>query len=140
MSKVVKEKKKKDRVVVLLDFVIVILVFVMLGAALNLSFYLNIDKDAYSFSQDATMLSYELQNKDYASIIQGKYVNKMRGNNIAKSYHAFADYVEAASKYKIYEAKGYETRATNQKEIMHTSREQMGDLIVFADKVDRMLE
>ena len=135
-----KQRKKKDSVVALLDLVIVLLVFGMIIAGVNLSFYYQAGKDSTSFMQDASRLSYELEHEDYAGMIQGKYVNEMYGKNDAKMYHAFADYVEAASLYKIYDAKGYATKASAKQKRMNDLREEMDELVIFADKVDGMLK
>ncbi len=132
-----KNKEKKDPVILLLDLIIIILIFVMLFVGGNALFYKN-RADKRSFSQDAGMMAFELERGDYAGLIQGKYINRFNGDTEAEEYYALGDYIEAASMYKVYAAKGYTDRMSEQKAIMDSSREKMGDLTVFADKADRM--
>lgn len=135
-----KEKKKKDPIVVLLDFIIVIMILAMIPIGFNAWFYLDRLNNTGSFTQDASRMSFDLTRDDYASLIQGKYVNEFNGITDSKSYHALADYTEAVSKYKIYAGKGYDDKADKQKNIMDKSRKDMGELTVFADKVDAMFD
>ena len=139
-KKVRKEKKKRDIVVDLLDLVIVVMIFVILSAGYNLWFYITVANESSSFMQDSKMMSFELQNNDYASLIQGKYINEINGSKESKSYQALADYTEAASKYKIYVKKGDNVAAQKQKAIMDKARSEMGKLTIFADNVDDMFE
>lgn len=132
-----KEKKKADPVVGVLNVVIVIMVFVIIYAAFKFVFYWNFDRTSASFVQSASLMDYELSKNDYSGIIQGKYINEFNGITETKSYHALADYVEAASVYKVYDAKGYHDRASEQKAIMNKARIEMGELTVFADRMDR---
>lgn len=133
-----KGKSKTDLVVILLDIVIILLVFYIIGVGQMLKFNLELTKQHGSFVQEAEMLSFELDNNDYVSMIRGKYINEYNGEKESKSYHALADYVEAASKYKIYDNKGYTDRAKVQKDIMDKARTKMGELKLFADRVDKM--
>ncbi len=132
-----REKKKKDPAILALDLMIVVLIFAIIYNGATAFFYKS-RADKRSFSQDAGMLSFELERGDYAGFIQGKYINQINGDTEAASYYALADYIEAASMYKVYSAKGYEDRAAEQKAIMDESRENMGELTVFADEVDSM--
>ena len=132
-----KQKKNKDPMITLLDLVIVVLIFVMLYSAQSALFYKSrVNKK--SFSQDASRLAFDLQRNDYASFIQGNYINEFNGETVSEGYHALAEYIEAASVYKVYDAKGYTDRAAEQKTIMSESRKVMGELTVFADKADEM--
>lgn len=133
-----KNREKKDPVILLLDLVIVALLFVMIYNGATALFYKDI-ADKRSFTQDAGMLSFDLERGDYAGFIQGKYINQINGDTEAVSYYALADYIEAAFMYKVCAAKGYTDRAAGQKTIMDESRAAMGELTVFADKVDEML-
>ncbi len=135
-----KEKKKKDPIVTLLDFIIVIMILAMIPVGINAWFYLDRLNYTGSFTQDASRMSFDLTRDDYASLIQGKYVNEFNGITESVSYHALADYTEAVSKYKVYEGKGYTDKADKQKEIMDRSRNNLGELTVFADKVDAMFD
>ncbi|MCR5358000.1 MAG: hypothetical protein K6E63_11430 [Lachnospiraceae bacterium] len=135
----VKNKKKKpDPVVMLLDFVIVVMIFVLIAVGFRLYFYVHLTTRSMKFSQDASRMSFDLSRDDYAALIEGKYMNTFNGNNDAKSYHVLADYVEALSQYKIFSKKGYDEKALEQKTKMDRSRKEMGDLSVFADKADVM--
>ena len=87
--------------------------------------------------QDAGRMAFDLERHDYASLIEGRYFNEFNGYK-AEGYHALADYVHAASMYKVYAAKGYTDKADRQKEIMDRSRKEMGELTIFADEVDEM--
>lgn len=138
MSKLKRKKAKTDFLVVLLDLIIAIMVFVILISAFNLYLCWDFANNSAGLSQDADMLSYELQNNDYASLIQGKYINDFNNKKEAKSYHALADYVEAASKYKVYLDKGYTNRADDERKIMDDARSRMDKLTIFADKVDKL--
>ena len=140
MSRKRKEKKKADWLVICMELVIIVLVFANVLVAFNL--YLSVDaaKRFSTFEQDSDIMSYELQNNNYAGLIQGKYMNELNGKNETKSYHALADYVEAATMNKIYVTKGYSVKAGKMQNIMDRSRIDMGNLTVFADKIDRMLE
>lgn len=132
-----KEKKKKDPVIIALDIIILIMIFVVIANGISFFFYRSI-ADKKSFTQDADMMSFELQRGDYAGLIQGKYINEINGDTDASEYHALADYIEAASRYKVYDAKKYTKRAEYQKGIMIKARDEMGELRVFADKADKM--
>lgn len=133
-----KAKKKTDPVVLLLDVVIIIMVFVIIYFGISLKFYYNFAKETETFMQDPQMMAFELSNNNYDSLVQGRYINEYNGDTDSKTYHAIAYYVEAVSKYKIYETKGYEERAKEQREIMDAAREEMGDAIIFADRIDKM--
>ena len=140
MTKEKKEKQKKDPKVMLLDLIIVVMIFVMIAVGVRMLFYLSYAKDHSTFMQDAGMMSFELGRNDYASLIAGKYYNEINGNEDARSYHAFADYVEALSMYKIYDQKGPAAKAEDLKENMERARTEMGELTVFADRVDSMFD
>lgn len=131
-------KKKIDWLVLLLDALIVVMVFVVLWSGISFFFYWNFSREASTLMQNADMLSYELQNNDYASIIQGRYINEINGKKDAKSYHALAEYTEAASKYKVYVTKGYAEKAGKQRNIMDRSRIEMDKMTIFADKIDKL--
>ncbi len=131
-------KKRKDPVVILLDIAIIVMVFVMLAAGIQLLFFMSMAKRSSSFTQDAQEMSFSLSRNDYASLIQAKYINEFNDNTKAGTYNALAEYVEALSLYKVYDKKGYEDRAQEQKMIMEKSRDEMGDLLMFADKADAM--
>lgn len=128
-------KIKTDPVIIILDIVILILIFVTIVTGARFIFYRNIANDL-SFSQKAEMMSFELERGDYAALIQGKYINEINGNSEAGEYHALADYIEAASMYKVYDAKKYKDRAAQQEKIMTDARQKMGELTVFADRID----
>ncbi len=133
-----KQSKDKDPVIRLLDLIIVVLIFVLIHAAGSAVFYMGrVNKK--TFSQDAGRLAFDLQRNDYVSFIQGNYINDFNDDTESESYHALAEYIEAASVYKVYDAKGYTDRAAGQKSIMEESRGKMGELTVFADKADAML-
>ena len=132
-----KKKKEQDPVIKWLDILIIILIFVMLGVGQSAFFY-KTRADRKSYSQDAGMMSFELQKGDYAGLIQGKYINEFNGDTEASGYHSLADYTEAASMYRVYNTKGYADKANKQKVVMDKARTEMGDLTVFADKVDKM--
>ena len=134
-----KEKKKIDPVNIVLDIVIVILIFVMIRAGQEVMFYKTVD-DESGFTADAEFMSFRLSEGDYASLIQDKYMNEFNGKTEAVEYHALADYVEALYLYKVYDVKGYVKKAEKQKTIMNESRKKMGDLTVFADKMDKKFE
>lgn len=132
-----KEKKKKDQAITGLDIVIVILILVIMKTGFTAAFYKS-RADRLSFTQDSSHLSFDLQSNDYASLIQGKYINEFNGDKDTGGYHALADYIEAASMYKVYNAKGYTDRAEQEKSVMEKSRAAMNELTVFADKADKM--
>ncbi len=132
-----KERKKRDPVILLLDLIIFLMIFVMLAVGFNALFFKN-RADERSFSQDAGMMSFNLQRGDYAALIQGKYINEFNGYTETAMYHALADYIEAASLYKVYAAKKDDVRAEEQKAVMAAARAEMGELTVFADKADEM--
>lgn len=138
MSK--EKKKKRDWLLILLDFIIVVMVFVIVDAAFML--YLSVDfaKNSTSFGQNADLMSYELSTNNYAGMIQGRYINEFNGEKGTKSYCALAEYVEAASKYKVYVAKGKADKAGIEKATMISSREEMKELTIFADRIDRIFE
>ena len=131
-----KEKKKIDPQIILLDLIIVMMVFVMLGVGYGLYFEISFDKEYSSGIRDASKMSYELSENNYSSFIRDNYINEYNGYNEAVSYKALADYVEALSLYKVYSAKGYDMRADEQAKIMDRARSEMGELTIFADKAD----
>ncbi len=131
------EKKGKDPVIIFLDITIIILIFVMIYFGLTVFFYKS-RADKRSFSQEPGMMSFELQQGDYNGLIQGKYINEFNGDTEADGYHRLADYVEAASLYRVYDTKGYTDKADRQRAVMEDARIRMGELTVFADKVDKM--
>lgn len=134
------KKKKKEPIVIILDIVIILLIPVLLLVGSNLKFYMDFEKESMSFGQDSSSFSFDLQNSNYASLIQGKYINEFNGETGGDSYQALADYVEASTKYKVYNGKGYMDNAKEQLRIMDEARKEMGELSVFADKVDGMLK
>ena len=134
------KKKKTDWLVVLMDIMIIVLVFVILWAAFSFYFYWDFAKQSSSFIQNSDMMSYELQNNDYAAIIQGRYINEFNGKKENKSYNALAEYVEAASMYKVYVAKGYAEKASKERNVMDRSRIEMDKLTIFANRVDKMFD
>ena len=136
MSK--KNKKKADIVVNLLDIVIIIMVFVILYVGFSLKISIDFAKESSTFMQDADRMSFELSNNNYALLVQGKYVNEINGNTESEAYHMLANYVEAVSKYKVYEKKGYDERADKQKAIMDDARKKLDKMTIFADRIDKM--
>lgn len=134
-----KEKKKKDPVVLLLDLIIIVLIYVMIVIGVNLFQDVNHEKKMGGLRQDASLMSYHLEKNDYASLIQGSYVNTFSNIDDTEMYHELANYAEAAFLYKIYVEKEKTAEADKQKDIMENSRESMGSLTVFADKVDKMI-
>ena len=132
------EKKKFDPVVLLLDVVIVVMVFVIIYFGASLKYYFDFAKDTESFMQNSEIMAFELANNNYESLVQGRYINEFNGNTESKTYHAIAYYVEAVSKYKVYVAKGYDERAKEQRAIMDAARDQMDEVTIFADKIDKM--
>ncbi|MBR4529638.1 MAG: hypothetical protein IKO80_05075 [Lachnospiraceae bacterium] len=133
-----REKKEKDPVILLLDGIILLLFFVLLVTAGTAAFYRKM-ADKRSFTQDPGMISFELQKGDYAGLIEGKYFNEFNNETESVSYHALADYVEAAFLYRIYDTKGDAERADAQRLLMEESRAAMGELSIFADRADEML-
>ena len=133
------KKKKLDPVVLLLDILIIVMVFGMIPVGYKFFFYRSRSKNFMSYTQDASKISFELGQNDYASLIRARYMNDFNGIDYT-SYDALADYVEALSHYKVYNEKGYSDRAKEQMEIMQQSREEMGEMTVFADKVDKMFD
>lgn len=115
------------------------MILIMIEAGATLIHEIKFTKESNTFMQDANLMSFELQNNDYSSLVQGKYMNEFHGNNDAQLYHELGNYTEAAFHYKVYSNKGYEDRAKEQKEIMDNARNEMGKLEVFADKVDDFL-
>ncbi len=140
MNRQKQDKRKKDPVIILLDLIIVILIFGLLKAGGSLLFYKSLDGGRSSFEQDAGRMAFDVERNDYASLISGKYINEINGKTDSSGYHALADYVEAASLYKVYETKGYTDRAKQQKAIMDSARSKMGELTVYADKADEMFK
>lgn len=135
-----KEKKKKDPVIIVLDLIIVLMVFVLIGITSQLLLYYDIDKDTSTFTQDGSGFSYSLEKNDYARIIQGKYMNEINNIKNTEQFHALGDYIEAASLHKVYVEKGYDDKVKEQENIMDESRKEMGNLTIFADKVDKQFE
>ena len=135
-----KEKKKSDPVLLLLDLIIIIMVFVIIAAGFDMYIYIDRTNRSGTHIQDAGLMAFELDNDDFDSLIEGKYINQINGYNKAESYHALADYVEALFDHKIYAAKGYEVRAKEQEIKMKKALDEMGELTVFAKKADQMFE
>lgn len=133
-----KRKQKKDPISVMLNLIIIVLLFVSFKVGGTMLIYMQLDKESSTFSQDANSFSFDLKNNNYASLIQGKYMNEINGKMTSSTYHELADYVEALSLYNVYLEKGYEEKALQQKEIMEESRNNMGALTVYADEVDEM--
>ena len=134
-----REKKPKDPVIIALDVIIILLIFVMIFVGTRVAFY-KIIANNMSFSEDASMMAFELQRGDYAGLIQDKYMNEFNGYTKPDAYHRLADYVEASFLYRIYDTKGYADRAGEQKTVMDEARADMKELEVFADKVDQMFK
>ncbi len=135
-----KTKEKKDSLTIILDIIIIAMVFVVIGVGYRLYYHYSFAKDASNFMQDSHSMAFELERNDYATLIQGKYINEINGDTSSKDYHALADYVEAAFNHKIYEGMGYTEKAHDQKEIMNESLEDMGSLTIFAEQADEMFE
>ena len=132
------DKKRKDPVIIVLDIIIVGLIFVMIYVGMNALFYME-RADKRSFEQDSSGMAFYLQEENYASLIQSRHINEINGNTKPEAYHLLADYVQAAFMYRIYDAKEYTDRAALMQSVMDESRDGMGELEVFADKVDKMI-
>ena len=132
------DKKRKDPVIIVLDIIIVGLIFVMIYVGMNALFYME-RADKRSFEQDSSGMAFDLQEENYASLIQSRHINEINGNTKPEAYHMLADYVQAAFMYRIYDAKKYADRAALMQSVMDESRDGMGELEVFADKVDKMI-
>ena len=132
------DKKRKDPVIKVLDIIIVGLIFVMIYVGMNALFYME-RADKRSFEQDSSGMAFDLQEENYASLIQSRHINEINGNTKPEAYHLLADYVQAAFMYRIYDAKEYADRAALMQSVMDESRDGMGELEVFADKVDKMI-
>ncbi|MCQ2540062.1 MAG: hypothetical protein MJ114_06385 [Acetatifactor sp.] len=134
-----KTKKKTDPVVVLLDLVIIALIFVMLIVGIEFYFNFSYEKRGGTFMQEAKEMAFDLERNNYASLIQGAYMNKINGKTDTAQYHELAEYTEAAFLYKVYEGKGKAAETAAQKEIMDRARQNMGSLTIFADRVDGLI-
>lgn len=134
-----KTKKKTDPVVVLLDLVIIALIFVMLIVGIEFYFNFSYEKRGGTFMQEANEMAFDLERNNYASLIQGAYMNKINGKTDTAQYHDLAEYTEAAFLYKVYAGKGNAAEAGEQKEIMDRARQDMGSLTIFADRVDGLI-
>ncbi len=134
-----KTKKKLDPVNILLDLIIIILLFVTLFVGEGYLFYKS-RVATMGFTRDEDRMAYDLEVGDYASLVQGKYMNEFNGKLEGSNYHALADYVEAASMYKIYETTGNKESSHEQELAMRALRVDMGVLNIFADNVDEMFE
>ncbi len=131
-----KEKKRKDPVVILLDVIILAMTYVIILLGIKLYENKNFEKQAGNFMQDANEMSFELEKNDYATLIQGMYVNQINNYTEPAQYHELAKYTEAAVLYKVYEEVGKDVKAREQKTIMDDAILAMGSLRVFANKVD----
>ena len=138
-EKGIKEKRKKDPVILVLDITILVLFFVMLYVGQKAVFYKLFAAESGSFSQDTGMMSFELQRGDYAGLVTGKYMNEAEGLTESSGYYPLADYVEAAFWYRVYDVKGNRDKALEEKAVMDQARLDMKDLTVFADEVDKMV-
>jgi len=133
-----KDRKKTDPVNILLDLIIIIMIIAMIPVG-----FIYYTSKSYaekpSFSQDAQMMGFLLEKRDYAAFIQGRYINFFNGDTSTDGYNALADYIEADFKLKIYDAKNLGQKAAEQTDIKQKALDRMGQLSVFADKVDEML-
>ena len=135
-----KEKKKTDPVVIFLDLIIIALFFVMVTAGFSFYHYKSMERQLGTFTQNATEMSFDLEKNNYSSLVRGAYMNDFNKTGYSSKYRDLAKYTEAAFHYKIYTQKQNEAEANRQKEIMDSSRKGMGNLTMFADKIDRMLK
>lgn len=135
-----KGKKKNDPVVLFLDLIILVLVYVMIVAGIRFYYHMHYEKWSGTFMQEASVMSFDLEKNNYADLIQGSYVNQINDYHDTQQYHDLAAYTEAAFYYKVYVAKGKEEEAAREKDIMNESRNAMGSLTVFADRVDTMIQ
>ena len=132
-----REKKKTDPVNILLDLIIIILIIAMIPVG-----FLYYTSKSYaekpSFTADSQMMGFLLEKKNYASFVQGSYINRYNGDTQTGGYNALADYMEAKFHYRIYDKKGYATMAEKEQAVMEKTRSEMGNLTVFADRFDQM--
>lgn len=133
-------KKKKDPIVFILDLIIVAMSFALIIIGIFLWAERSRAKKYETFMQDASRMTYDLKKNDYASLIQGKYVNEINGYTETKSYHCLADYAEVSVLYRIYAKSGDEEKAVQLKDRMNSLREEMGSLSVYANQVDAMFK
>ena len=132
-----KDRKKTDPVNILLDLIIIIMIIAMIPVG-----FIYYTSKSYAekppFSKDAQMMGFLLGNRDYAALIQGRYINTYNGDTSTEGYNALADYIEADFKLKIYDAKNLKQDAQKQEEIKQNALDQMGQLSVFTGQVDEM--
>lgn len=135
-----KKRKKSGPAVIFLDAIIVVMVFAVIAVGYNLWDNMRFAKEMSYFTMDASQMAFTLENSDYARMIRGKYINEINGNTKPEQFHKLADYIEAAFDYKIYVEKNYEERAKEQKKKMEEIREDMDNMLIFADYIDDMFE
>ncbi len=133
------ENKRKSPVNLVLDIVIVLLCFALVGAA---AFAISSFHDSFGWAYDADSFYYRLSDGDYGAAVEMYYLNQannVKADDELRQYYAVAEYFEAASFYKAFSYAGDELRAEKYLAHMDEAESRMGALSFEADKINERL-
>lgn len=131
----------KDKIVFILNIVIVILAVILVmalsGAAMEIYDTLS------DYSYDENSFIYRIEDEHYANLVQMYYANCGSDGKEEKSmqeYYDLAKYFEAAFHHKIYAESGDTVRAEKYKAMMNEAKARMDEFAFAADIIDERLE
>ena len=132
-------KKTKTPSVALLNILIILMAFVMLGSAVRL-----VSEMRSAFVRDHyNSMEYPLKDGDYGDMVYNYYrwhYDTAPFSTPAEEEYHVAAYADAAFRRQLFSAVGDGEMAARCRRQMDLAREKTGSLTVSADEVDRILE
>lgn len=133
---------KKDKKVIILNLVIIILAVVLVMVSFNTIMETYYAFGGYSYSQDEDHFIWCLEDERYADLVEDYYSNCGSNGKEKKNlqeYYNLAKYFEAAFHHKIYAEAGDTVRAEKYKAIMNETEAELGEFAFVTEKIDRKL-
>lgn len=124
----------------ILNSVIIVLTLIFLinaGALVS-----TVAEEARGYGYNESTLLYQLEEGDYASLLDMMYTNESYDRNVTEMMeqcYAVARYFEAASYAVAYEGDGQMEKAESYKKVMEEQEGRMGEFAYAAAEIDRLL-
>jgi len=129
--------QNKNRLILLLDILLVLLCIALVGSAI---FAVSSLHDSLDLAYDADSFYYRLSDGDYAAMVELYYSNESIGakaDGELQQYYAIARFYEAACWYKAYEGRSETARYLAD---MQQAESDMGSLAFVAEDIRGALE
>lgn len=124
---------------IIIVFLLLVFAVAMIICVSEIQSY-NYNEDYY---RDEDSFLYAIQEKDYSRLVEISNFNKVlekKENEKMKSFHAVADYFEAAAYYKAYQKIGDLDKAEKKWKIMEQTKTEMGEFSYLAEEMLEELE